>query len=225
MRRPLLCLAVWLLMPPGRAGAYVDHMGGFTLGYVVKNAATIVVLEVESVSLEKRVVIFKKVADLKGRHPGKRVKHQLKEGLQPHELKTVLDWAAPGRVAVCFHDGKVGTACASPTGDRTGSCGATSRRCWPARRWSSRRCGATRRTPAPARPSSTTCRAARALPALIEALKGAADSSLRLYAAHAPGAIGPRAAGAVVALTRALKDRDESARQAAGEALRKVRRG
>jgi HEAT repeat protein len=86
-------------------------MSGFTLGYVIEHSPTIAVLEVEKVSLEKRAIVFKKVADLKGRHPAERVKHQLKDGLQPHELKAILDWAEPGRIAVCFHDGKSARTC------------------------------------------------------------------------------------------------------------------
>jgi HEAT repeat protein len=86
-------------------------MSGFTLGYVIEHSPTIVVLQVEKVSLEKRAIVFKKVTDLKGRHPTEQVKHQLKEGLQPHELKAILDWAEPGRIAVCFHDGKAAQTC------------------------------------------------------------------------------------------------------------------
>jgi HEAT repeat protein len=111
VKRALFCLAVVFGLLPDPAGAYVDHMGGFTLGYVVENLPVITVLRVEKVSLEKRAIVFTKVADLKGRSPGGPVKHQLKEGLQPQELRTILDWAEPGRVAVCFHDGKVGETC------------------------------------------------------------------------------------------------------------------
>jgi hypothetical protein len=69
VKRTLVCLAVLLGLPGARAGAYVDHMSGFTLGCVIEHSPTIVVLEVEKVSLEKRVIVFKKVADLKGKHP------------------------------------------------------------------------------------------------------------------------------------------------------------
>ena len=111
MKKMLLCLALLLGLTAGRAAAYVDHMSGFTLGYVVEQSPFIVVLRVEKVSLERRAILFTKVADLKGRQPTEQVKHQLQEGLQPHELKTILDWAKPGRIAVCFHDGKVAHTC------------------------------------------------------------------------------------------------------------------
>jgi HEAT repeat protein len=86
-------------------------MSGFTLGYVIEHSPTIVVLQVEKVSLDRRAIVFRKVADLKGKHPTEKVKHQLQEGLQPHVLKAILDWAEPGRIAVCFHDGKVAQTC------------------------------------------------------------------------------------------------------------------
>jgi HEAT repeat protein len=111
VKRCLLCLAALLGPSCARAGAHVDHMSGFTLGYVVEHSPTSVVLEVEKVSPEKRAIVFKKVADLKGRHPDLRVRHQIQEGLQPHELKAILDWAEPGRGAVCFHDGKSAQTC------------------------------------------------------------------------------------------------------------------
>ncbi len=52
MKRALLCLAVLPGLPCARAGAYVDPMSGFTLGYVMEHSPTIVVLQVEKVSLE-----------------------------------------------------------------------------------------------------------------------------------------------------------------------------
>jgi hypothetical protein len=111
VKRTLFCLAVLLGLPGARVGAYVDHMSGLTLGYVIEHSPVIVVLAVEKVSPEKRAIVFRKVAHLKGKHPTGRVKHQLREGLHPHELKAVLDWAAPGWVAVCFHDGTSARTC------------------------------------------------------------------------------------------------------------------
>ncbi len=60
----------------------------------------IVVVEVDKVSKEKSAIIFKKVADLKGKYAGERIKHSLPEaGL-------VFDWAAPGKQAktsIAYH--------------------------------------------------------------------------------------------------------------------------
>jgi hypothetical protein len=75
----LLGLAAWLGLLNAPVAAYVDHMGGFTLGSVVQNSPVIVVARVEKVSLEKRAIVFRRVADLKGRHLTEQIKHQLKQ--------------------------------------------------------------------------------------------------------------------------------------------------
>lgn len=91
------------------ATAYVD--GAQTVGPVIGAATHIVVLRVDKVNPEKRIILYQKVADLKGRHPTDQVKHQIRDGLHPHEPRTILAWARPGRIAVCFHDGKVAVTC------------------------------------------------------------------------------------------------------------------
>ena len=60
----LLCLIFVLggLAPPARA--FVDASP--TLGRLVNDSSTIVILEVQKVQKEKRLILFKKVADLKG---------------------------------------------------------------------------------------------------------------------------------------------------------------
>jgi hypothetical protein len=47
MQKALICLTILLGLPCGRACGYVDHMGGFTLGYVVQQSPVIVVVRVE----------------------------------------------------------------------------------------------------------------------------------------------------------------------------------
>src|SRR5262249_32461993 len=59
----------------------------------------------------KQVVIFGKVADLKGKDAPAVVKHQLTAGFHPRQARTVLDWAEPGKIAVCFHNEKVSLTC------------------------------------------------------------------------------------------------------------------
>src|SRR5262245_21766981 len=105
----VLSLLVMACVPATPARAYVDNAP--SLGRVIEDASNIVVLEVEKVSKEKRVIIYKKVADLKGKHPGEQVKHQLTDGLHPREPKLILDWAEPGKTAVCFHNRKVSLIC------------------------------------------------------------------------------------------------------------------
>jgi HEAT repeat protein len=80
------------------------------LGRVINQSTRIVVLQVERVSREKQVVVYKKVADLKGSSDDV-VKHQLTDGYHPRESRTVLDWAEPGELAICFYTGSGSVTC------------------------------------------------------------------------------------------------------------------
>ena len=105
----LLVISVIALLCPSQAYAYVD--GSPTLGSVIRDSSNIVVLEVTKVSAEKRVIIYKKVADLKGQHPTDEVRHAIGEGSHPREPQTVLHLAKPGAIAICFHNGKLAQTC------------------------------------------------------------------------------------------------------------------
>src|SRR5215204_6524502 len=85
----LLCLCTLALgyLPIG-AGAYIDTCP--SLGTVVASATSIVILQVDKVSVDKRVVIYKKIADLKGNHPAEQIKHQITDGGHPREPKGIL---------------------------------------------------------------------------------------------------------------------------------------
>jgi HEAT repeat protein len=104
----LVLALAWGLRPP-KASAVIEVIP--TLGQVIRDATHIVVLEVEKVSVEKRVIIYKKLADLKGTHPTERVHHQISNGLSPRDPKIILDWATPGKIAVWFHNGTVSQTC------------------------------------------------------------------------------------------------------------------
>jgi HEAT repeat protein len=108
MKRLLLCALV-LIVTANPARAYVDVSP--TLGWLIKDAESITVLQVEKVSHEKKAILFKKVADLKGNFPDTAVRHQVAEGFHPREPKLVLDWAEPGKLAVCFSRGKGAVVC------------------------------------------------------------------------------------------------------------------
>ncbi|HVR86802.1 MAG TPA: HEAT repeat domain-containing protein [Planctomycetota bacterium] len=82
-----------------------------TLGQIMKDSTDIVVLEVEKVNAEKRIIIYKKAAGLKGTLPGDEMRHQITIGWHPRESKIILDWAEPGKRAICFHDGKIAVTC------------------------------------------------------------------------------------------------------------------
>jgi HEAT repeat protein len=90
---------------------YIDHIGIYTLGFVVKQSPQIAVLRVEKVSHEKRVIILKKVTDLKGAFPQDESKVQVTDGFRSHEPHLILNWADPGRTAVAFSDGTTTQLC------------------------------------------------------------------------------------------------------------------
>jgi HEAT repeat protein len=112
MRRTLwLAAAVCgALTLPARAAAQTpDITGGMvmplTLGQEVNQASTITVLRVEGVNRDEQVITFRKAADLKGRAPDGEVRHRIDWPGSERDRQAVLDWARPGKVAVCFQDG------------------------------------------------------------------------------------------------------------------------
>jgi HEAT repeat protein len=85
------------------AHAFVDFSP--TLGKVISQSNHIVVLEVDQVSREKKVIVFKRVAELKGRGGPEVVKHKITDGFHARQSRTILDWAEPGEIAVCLQSG------------------------------------------------------------------------------------------------------------------------
>lgn len=91
------------------ANAYVDISP--SLGQIIKDAESICVFQVDKVSVEKRIVVYKKVADLRGRFPDGVIRHHLAEGFHPREPRIVLDWAEPGEKAIAFINGRSCLVC------------------------------------------------------------------------------------------------------------------
>jgi HEAT repeat protein len=108
MTRVLAALLV-VLGATTPAAAYIDASP--TLGKLIADANHIVVLQVDKVSRDSRVVIFRKLADLKGKEAPEVVKHKLTEGSYPRQARAILDWAEPGAVAVWFRAGNVSLTC------------------------------------------------------------------------------------------------------------------
>jgi HEAT repeat protein len=90
---------------------YIDHIAIYTLGFVVNQSTHIAVLRVDKVSREKKVIVFKKAADLKGRFPQEDCKVQVTDGFRSHEPHLFLGWADPGRIAIAFSDGATTQLC------------------------------------------------------------------------------------------------------------------
>jgi HEAT repeat protein len=110
----LIYAALALCCTSGPALAYIDAPP--TLGRLVQYDATyIVVMQVEKVSKEKQAIIYKKVADLKGKYPTDRIKQHVSRRLadapgpqdnpRPRGGTSILDWAEPGKLAIFFQDG------------------------------------------------------------------------------------------------------------------------
>src|SRR4051794_31527725 len=99
----LIGLVFVLSLHASIAGAYVDITP--SLGSVIKDADSISVLRVEKVSREKQIVVYKKVADLKGELPDETLRHRIADGFHPREPRIVMEWAEPGQIAVCFTTG------------------------------------------------------------------------------------------------------------------------
>ena len=106
MRRVWLLAPVAVLLAWSLSYAYVE--APFTLGRVVNDSTNIVVMEVVKVNKEKdkNLIYFKKVADLKGKHPKDEIKHNVgTRGFHPREWQTIMKWAEPGKKAIFFYNG------------------------------------------------------------------------------------------------------------------------
>lgn len=103
----LSVLALTLALP---AWAYIE--APYTLGRIVAEAQGVVLVEVTQVNKERNLIIFKKLRDVKGKHPATTIKHNIgKAGFHPREWQTVMAWAAPGKKAVFFHNADASETC------------------------------------------------------------------------------------------------------------------
>ncbi|MCY3023716.1 MAG: VCBS repeat-containing protein, partial [Planctomycetota bacterium] len=102
-----LVLVAWFSQP---TNAYIE--AAYTLGKVMVESTNIVVLTVESVDKQKNIIIYRKIRDLKGTHPGETVKHNIGQGgFQPREWQNIMAWAEAGKTAVMFHNGGIAETC------------------------------------------------------------------------------------------------------------------
>ena len=109
MRRALFA-ALPLLVVAGPARAYIE--APHSLGKCVHESTHIVLLEVTKVNTDKNLLVFKKVADIKGKYPAAEVKHNIgKRGFHEREWKTVMAWAAVGKRAVFMFNGTASETC------------------------------------------------------------------------------------------------------------------
>lgn len=109
MRR-LLLTALPFLVLGAPAHAYIE--APHSLGKCVQDSTAIVLMEVTKINTEKNLIIFKKVADIKGKHPTEEIKHNIgKKGFHEREWKNIMAWAAVGKKAVFMYNGDASETC------------------------------------------------------------------------------------------------------------------
>lgn len=92
------------------ASAYVEER--YTLPRIVNESTHIMVVRVEKVNKERKLIFYKKVADLKGTHPADAIKHNVGVGgFNANEQRIPIEWADPGKLAIFFHNGAASETC------------------------------------------------------------------------------------------------------------------
>ena len=103
--RAILLSCLFLLAVPATSVAFIE--APHSVGRICKESTNVVVMEVARVDPQKNLIIYRKVKDLKGRHAGEQIKHNIAQrGSHEREWKTVMAWAKEGKTAVFFHNGK-----------------------------------------------------------------------------------------------------------------------
>jgi hypothetical protein len=91
---------VLALVCVGQVRAYIE--APMTLGDVTNQSNIITILRVKSVDKPRNLIVYDKVEDLKGKFPTATARHVITGQLRDGEVRTVLDWAEPGKTAVFF---------------------------------------------------------------------------------------------------------------------------
>src|SRR4051794_20154135 len=98
MRNAWLAALVGFLLTGPTVQAYVE--APHTLGQCCKDSTNVVLVELTKINKEKGLLIYKKVQDLKGKHPQDEIKHNIgTRGFHPREWQNVMNWAEVGKRA------------------------------------------------------------------------------------------------------------------------------
>lgn len=109
LARSLLVLAL-LLTASGRAWGYVE--APMSLGAVIQQSTHVMLMRVERVDKEKNVIFYRKIRDIKGKHPTDLIKHNIaRVGFHPREWQYPMEWAEVGKTAVFMHNGGASETC------------------------------------------------------------------------------------------------------------------
>ncbi len=104
----LLVSTLFVSVSPSFAYIEAPH----SLGKCVKTATNIVYMEVVRVNNEKNLIIYKKIADLKGKHNGDEIKHNIgKKGFHEREWKNIMAWAEVGKKAIFMYNNEGSETC------------------------------------------------------------------------------------------------------------------
>jgi HEAT repeat protein len=82
-----------------------------SLANLVLDSPKIIVLAVDHMQKGGQGIVYRKVADVKGKSPGGSVTHQLEAIEDPRERQALAEWAAPGRTAIAFCHGPQAYVC------------------------------------------------------------------------------------------------------------------
>jgi len=105
-------VAVGFVALPARA--YVE--APMSLGALVQQSVVICSMVVTKVDKANNLIIFQKVADIKGKHPQDTIKHNIgKGGLRPGEWQEIMNWAEVGKPAIFCHNGSASETYIGPT--------------------------------------------------------------------------------------------------------------
>ena len=114
-KRLLGCLAVvlaGLVVAWGTRPGYAYVEAPHSLGLVVQLSTNVVLVRVEKVDRQNNLIIYRKVRDLKGKHPTEVIKHNIgRGGFHPREWQFPMEWVEVGKTAVFFHNGGASETC------------------------------------------------------------------------------------------------------------------
>lgn len=107
--RPILIL-LGVLTAPAPVLAYVE--APHSLGAIIHQSSTICLMQVEKVDKTNNQIIYRKVRDLKGKHPQDVIKHNIgRAGFHPREWQYPMEWAEVGKMAVFCYNGNASETC------------------------------------------------------------------------------------------------------------------
>ncbi|OAI47116.1 hypothetical protein AYO44_10080 [Planctomycetaceae bacterium SCGC AG-212-F19] len=110
MRKLVALSLIALFFAAALSHAYVE--APYSLGQVIKESTNIVLVEVTKVDKNKNLIVYKKLEDIKGKHPTEVIKHNIgKNGFHPREWQNVIAWAEEGKKAIFFHNGGASETC------------------------------------------------------------------------------------------------------------------